>query len=222
MGVIPDPNDPTTSDAYVDLDGVVRVQAGLDAPSTAVGVVGFVPGMCMLWKGLAADKPKGWVIESAPAGSYLKIASADGEMGVSGGAASVTIADHVHTGAAHTHNHSHNMAHTHLMGDHAHDNDHNHGSFFSGTKDHTFEQVLADGSGRDRDHDHLIDVPNYTGVTSNNGALTNTQASSATNTSNDNTAASAANTGGVVTTPLLVALTPLFYGLYIIRYTGAP
>lgn len=200
---IPNPDDPTTSDAYVDPEGVVRVEAGIDAPQTAVGVVGFVPNMVMLWKGLAADKPKGWVIESAPAGSYLKIASADGEMGVSGGSA--TAADHVHTGAAHTHSHNHSGP------SHTHGYTHNHPAFFSGTRDHTFENVLVSGSGRDRDHDHEVDVPSHSGTTDSGGTG---------NTGTDASAASAGNTGGVVTTP--IALTPLFYGLYLIRFTGAP
>lgn len=200
---IPNPNDPKASAAYVDAQGVVRVEGGMDAPNTKVGAVGFVVNMVMLWKGLAADKPKGWVIETAPAGSYLKIASADGEMGASGGSA--TAVDHVHTGAVHTHSHSHSLQ------SHTHSYTHDHGSISTGTEDHRFENVLQDGSGRDRDHDHSVDIPSHTGTT---GTPSNNT------TDSDLTTSSAANTGGVVTTP--IALTPLFYGLYLIRYTGAP
>lgn len=202
---IPNPDDPTTSAAYVDPEGTVRVQAGLNAPQTAVGVVGFVVNMVMLWKGLAADKPKGWVIESAPAGSYLKIASTDGEMGASGGSA--TAVDHVHTGAAHTHSHSHSLsAHTHPI-----DHDHPQGS--TNVAGQTSTQVLT-GSGLnvvDYQHNHIF----------NPAALVDTSGVPSSDTTNANAAAaSAENTGGVVTTP--IALTPLFYGLYLIRYTGAP
>lgn len=279
---IPNPNDPTTSDAYVDHDGSVKVKAGIDGPQTAVGVVGFVQGMCMLWKGLAADKPKGWVIESVPAGSYLQIASGDGAVGVAGGTA--TAADHVHTPGVHTHAHSHTLSahthdlaahthtlsshthtmgshthtmgsHTHTMGNHVHALDHNHLAFDSDPGDHT--KNIPEGAGtlrsdNDDIHHHVINIPPFSGTNSgvpvsntSDGPSTNTSAGPSTNTSdgpstntsgtpsnntstapnpdatNANSATpSANNTGGVVSTP--IALTPLFYGLYLIRYTGAP
>jgi len=257
---IPNPNDPTRSDAYVDIDGNVAVRGGRDAPQQDVGVVGFVQNMCVLWKGLAADKPKGWVVEAVPAGSYLKIATADGEVGATGGAASQAVSpgdhthnsenhqhSHAHSMQAHTHSHSHGShSHSHSHGSHSHSHSHSvshdHGSFTSGL-DNQAGQSVTSGSltGAETPHNHDVDVPSIT-VTSGGDATGTTPSTDSTGTtpSTDSTVPTPTDTdikstfttlqsNGGVTGPVnggasttTVAITPLFYGLYLIRYTGAP
>lgn len=179
MSPIPDPEDPSVSAAFVEPDGTVKVKPGIKAPEEWTGVVGFVPGMCMLWHGLAADCPQGWEIVDAP-GRYIRTVTADGEVGTTGGSDT-----HVHSSPLHTH--GYNV-----------DHDHPNPTATATTNVSSHEMQAGSTSTPDPSHTHAVAIPNFT----------------ATKTTDPS---SAANTGGTLPADL-----PSWYGLWLIKYTGAP
>lgn len=184
------------SDAYVDPAGDVKVRAGIDATQNAVGVVGFVRGMCMLWHGLAADCPQGWEILAAAGGRYVRIISVDGDVGATGGSDT-----HAHTSPSHSHSHSH-----------GYDIDHDHPnpsvSVDTGAPD-TLRSVTDDGNNQ-------ADVGGAT-----HGHQDTASVAIVNYADNKTTDSNATGTAATVNASAAADL-PSWYGLWLIKYTGAP
>lgn len=92
-------------------DGTLKMERGTAAAAIASAFP--VVGMVILWKGTAANCPRGWKILEDVDDNFIKIASSDDEVSTTGGSATETVTvtaivpAHAHTVPATELDHSH-------------------------------------------------------------------------------------------------------------------